>query len=77
MVRDQSLRIVNRKEVEVASILVSDKEDFFRGGWQTFRVFGVGRKELGGKSRGEERREGERRRETRREGWGRMAVGRY
>ena len=72
MVRDQSLRIINRKEVEVASILVSDKEDFFRGGWQTFRVFGVGRKELGGKSRGEERR-----RETRREGWGRMAVGRY
>ena len=72
MVRDQSLRIINRKEVEVASILVSDKEDFFRGGWQTFRVFGVGRKDLGGKSRGEERR-----RETRREGWGRMAVGRY
>lgn len=23
----------------------------FRGGWQTFRVFGVGRKELGGKSK--------------------------
>ena len=72
MVRDQSLRIIHRKEVEVASRLVSDKEDFFRGGWQTFRVFGVGRKELGGKSRGEDRR-----RETRREGWGRMAVGRY
>ena len=39
MVRDQSLRIVNRKEVEVASILVSDKEDFFSATGSSARAF--------------------------------------